>query len=805
MSAINAGVKNAISFLKSLVASVPQTSRSLRRSPGFVAIATLSLGAALGMSTSVFALIDGMTHPVTPYAHDEQLFEVRVFGTAKVMPSTKDVSDALVGIPGIARITTAGLNWLDVELAESLVKLQVSYIGPDFFELLGAHARLGRLPSLDDSRLQNVAVLSDDVWRKRFSNRKEIGDARITIGSHVYSVIGVMPPHTNAPSWVDLWIPAAADATRGIPYVRLHPGVTPKDVQPHLDAMMRRMTAAYASPMDRPFAATLITLHLNPLTLNDFHHAMYGAALCVLLIACANVAALMLARGNVRKRDYALRLALGASRGDIASEVMFEVGTLAVIGAAAGAIAATWVSGLVTSTMPVAMVALGFAEPHWSARVLMMSAAAVVLAFGVAGGIPAWQASRTDPAGTLKDSSGGNTGRSHTRFRWLVVGELALTMTLLVSASLMLKSVRIMAAYKFGVDTKAMLSARVDLVNTGNKTPIEEIARAYRAPLDRIRSVPGVESAAMTAPCDIDHHVVTTDRTIAGGAPATMPQCTNVTSGFFQTLGYSVAEGRDFSDGDMLNGGAVILDQKTAKKLFPHERAIGRTLKLGDFASRKPWMTIVGVVRDKDVQFHLYPERGADSTAVMFISAPDSSRLFHYYPIRVSPGVPTVRVDVSRAIVSALPPRSYSQVEPWSAGYEEELSQERFVSLIFTLLGAASLVLGAAGLFSVISYIAGQRMREFAVRVALGATRENLAGLVLREALVMSLGGTAVGAGFGMWAGFLIWDKMYGVYPVDAGALIAAEVTLLLATMLACLVPALSAMRADPVSVMRAT
>jgi putative ABC transport system permease protein len=144
-------------------------------------------------------------------------------------------------------------------------------------------------------------------------------------------------------------------------------------------------------------------------------------------------------------------------------------------------------------------------------------------------------------------------------------------------------------------------------------------------------------------------------------------------------------------------------------------------------------------------------------------------------------------------------------VVPWTETYDVQLSEERFLALVFSLLGAASLALGAAGLFSVVSYLASMRMREFAVRVALGATRENLARLVLSEALLMALGGTAVGAGLGMWAGFMIWDKMYGVYPVDATALIAAEATLLIVTMLACLVPAMRAMRADPVEVMRAT
>ena len=259
------------------------------------------------------------------------------------------------------------------------------------------------------------------------------------------------------------------------------------------------------------------------------------------------------------------------------------------------------------------------------------------------------------------------------------------------------------------------------------------------------------------------------------------------------------------SRGDAQGNGAVLLDQKTAKKFFPHESPLGRTMKFGDLASTAPWMTVVGVVRDKELGFKSVLEAGKDSSDVLFVSAADSNRGPYGYPIRIAPGAKNVRVLVSRALLGVIPKGTYTRVVPWTETYDSQLGEERFLSLLFSLLGAASLALGAAGLFSVISYLASQRMREFAVRVALGATRQNVAKLVLREALLMVLGGTAIGAGLGMWAGFLIWDKMYGVYPVDATALIAAEVTLLVTTMVACFVPAMRAMRADPVSVMRAT
>ena len=263
--------------------------------------------------------------------------------------------------------------------------------------------RLGRLPSPDEGQRGNVALVADEFWRKHYGNRADVSGAQLSIGDNVYTVIGVLPTNATEPINSEVWLPdvdQGSDAY-GIPVVRLRPGVTASDVQPQLNAIMARLTKVYAvGPTDHPFAASLVTLRPDPLTLKDFHRAMIGAALCILLIACANVAALMLSRGTVRQRDYALRLALGATRGDIAREVIFEVAALAAVGCVAGAIVASWAVGLMTRATPVEMSWYGFVEPQWSVRVLGMSALAMLVAIAIAGGIPAWRASRTDPAGT---------------------------------------------------------------------------------------------------------------------------------------------------------------------------------------------------------------------------------------------------------------------------------------------------------------------------------------------------------------------------------------------------------------------
>jgi putative ABC transport system permease protein len=542
---------------------------------------------------------------------------------------------------------------------------------------------------------------------------------------------------------------------------------------------------------------------------------MIGAAICVLLIACANVAALMLARGMVRTRDYALRLALGASRAEVAREVIVEVAVLAVVGCIAGALIATWAVGAITRATPVELHWQGFAQPQWSVRVFGLSSLAVLVSIAIAGGIPAWQASRTDPMGPLKESGGGTIGRAGTRFRWLVMAELALAMTLVMGASLMLKSASRMAAYDFGYDARSLIRADASFPTyyfTGDRgafykdtTADSTKARINIEILLRIKALPGIRSAAKFTGCSLKNGVITSDRTIEGGAAGYAPQYCHVTSaGLFATLGIPMAEGRDFIEGDDATG-AIILDERTAHHLYPHERAVGRMLKLGDLASDKPWLPIIGVVHNRELGFNYFPEAGPDTASQVYAMLASSRRDLGVVIVRPEPGAKGVELAVWKTLRVTLPPHAIWHVAPWAWDYLDGVRNEEFLSLLFVLLGVASLVLGAAGLFSVISYIAGQRNREFAVRIALGATKQNVLTLVMREALIMALGGTAVGAGLGMWAGFLLWNKMWGVYPVDAQALIAGETTLLLVTMLACLVPALRATRANPVDVLRAT
>lgn len=798
--------------------------RSLRRSPGFVAIATISMGVALGISTSVFAVMDAMTHPTPPFRDVEQLFRVE-FGVNLSSPPPRDsIVAGVARLEGVARV--ASWRWAQREMGivnGRVAELDVGRVDPYALDLLGVRPRLGRILTPGDFAGSNVAVVTDMVWRRDFANRSRIGDATVQVGDRSYRVVGVLPTGVDRAVRADIFVPADAGELLWSVLVRLKPGVGVEQFQPRLKEMNERLTKALAGPKDRGIRAYIGALQPDPLQIRDFHRAMVGGAICILLIACANVAALMLARGLAKKRDYALRLALGAQPYEIGREVLLEIAILALAGCLAGVLVTSWFVGLIGRAMPPEMEWQGFVQPQWSWRVLAMAMGAVVASIAVAGGFPAWTAARTDPAGPLKEGASSTTGRTQTRFRWLVIAELAIAMTLLMSTSLMQKSVRLMERYEFGYPIERMLSAGVGLPWRQDSTTEENAAARRQQGLEILRATAGVEAAipGSRTGCGIMATQVVSDRTTQGGPSADLrasafrgkAPCSVVGPRFFATYGVDIIEGRDFEEGDLAGSGSAIVDQSTARRLFPGEPAIGRMLKLGDINSANPWTPIIGVVRDHVLGFDPHPELGRDTSVTIYFSQRVRDRytfggrnasLSLNFTVRSGPDVEKTRLAVLKALAPLTPSNGRAFVLPDDEYFQRQLKTEQFLGLVFTLLGLASLVLGAAGLYSVISYVAGQRMREFAVRIALGATKQNVAKLVLREAFTMAIGGTAIGAGFGMWAAFLLWDRMWGVYPVDVQALIVAESVLILTTMAACLVPALRAARSDPLEVMRA-
>jgi putative ABC transport system permease protein len=784
--------------------------RSLRRAPTFLTVSTLSLGVGLGLSTATFAIVDSDLHPAIPLVDVDRLFYARLrLGNQKTGPSLRERLDALSGLPAVEVVAAAASERRPVLVNGSESWRLVQRMSPDLFTLLGVRPVKGRLPNPEEIRTQGAVVVSRFLWHSLFADRAEVEGTNITIGDRIYSVVGVLPQGVERVFAGDVWIPTVNPAdVEGLGSLRilakLRPGTDSIAVRPQLATIASNFTAAYVSRGAPPYVLQLQSIRPAPDRLrdSDLHLLLLFVSMGILAIAASNVAALTLARGLTRRRDHALRIALGSSRLAIGGEVLAEVTMVGVLGAALGVVVAVSLLGMFTHSVPEDLTWSGYFQPRLSPRVFAWSAAGLVAAIGFAGSLPAWRASRATPSGALKDNAGTTTGRSRSEFRWLVIGELAVSMVLLMLASLVSLSTANIANYQFGYDARRLLNASVGLRRA---TPTDSLSTAQRlsvqvATLERIRRVRGVEAAATMSGGVPDQREVTSD-VGREAAPLPLKSYMDVSPGFFSTLGVRMLEGRDFSEGDRMGAGAIVLSKRAARALFPHGSAVGRLVKLGGDRSARAWLPVVGVVRD--IEIGMRPNRDLELEPGVFAStnAPGVT----YWSIAIRPARPdsALPLALQRELADMLPARSSSQITAWLSDYAYMLRIQRFFERGFSFLSTAALLLGASGLFSVLTYAVGQRMREFAVRMALGATRANVLRLVLRSGFELALGGTAIGALLSFWASSGVSAMLYGVKNTDPVALVVAEGTLLLVTMLACLAPALRATRADPVEILR--
>lgn len=820
--AVNERISAVTKTAREFVRALPVAARSMRRNPGFFLIAVSSLAVALGLSTTVFAHIDSLTHPYVPVRDADRLYTVWIPGDGAIpttQPTGDEIADLITKVPSFDGVALAADHYGSVWVGDRGGESRGSAVAPEYFDVLGLKPRLGRLFSPSETEESGVVVVSDLTWKLLFDNRAEIGNAVLTFEDRPYKVVGVLPEGLERLMGTEFWLPRPRHFQRYTWYLaRLKRGATVERARDDLKVITNRLTAEYGTGR-QPYSAMMRSAKPDPLRLKEFHGAMIGAAASILIIACLNVAALMLARGVVKRRDQALRLSLGATRGTLLMTVAAEVTVLAVAGGVAGVLIANWTMQLISGALLVDagwIVGSGI-TPHWNVRVFAESFAAMVTAVAFAATVPAWYSSRIAPSEPLKESSGTTTGRAGSRFKALVITEIAISMVLLIGSTLIAKATRNVATFDFGYDARPLLSvwtsvsikadslkSKVDSNNATGKNRPFVTATQFQTAVERVRAIKGVASAASVTYGIPDKNLVVSDQVASRGAsPLNLRRYMNVGDDFMKTLGVRIVDGRDFVAGDRPGRGAVILDQLAAKQLFPRGGAVGQMVKLGDAMTNTPWIPVVGVAHTARLEFPVEAE--LEPEPAVYVSMPTGSSFTSAIVVRPARGAIGTALSVQRVLKDQLPPRTYVWTDHWLQNYEKALAAREFAARLFAWLGAASLLLAAAGLFSVLSYSVGQRMREFAVRVALGADRREVMRLVLRDGAVMALSGTAIGAIFGMWAGFLLNSFLWGVYPADAQALVMAEAILFAVTMASCIAPALRATRADPLEILRAT
>ncbi|HEX8501477.1 MAG TPA: ABC transporter permease [Pyrinomonadaceae bacterium] len=790
--------------------------RVLRKRPGFTAVALAVLALGVGANTAIFSVVNAVLLRPLPYPGSERVVAFDAVNPSKGVkesnmsaPDFEDWKAQARSFEALTIYTEGGSNLTGGGEPE---RVNAAWVGTDFFRAMGVGAARGRalLPEDEATGAADVVVISHGLWQRRFGSDPGAVGRSVEMGGRSREVVGVMPPGFDFPRRAEVWGPlqleAAKEARDNRSYQvlgRLREGGTLEAAQAELDTIAARLAESY------PVTNSGWGVDLDPLkeeTVGEMRPALLlllaGVAL-VLLIACANVANLLLARAAGRRREVALRLALGASRLRIVRQMLTESLLLAVAGGALGAGLSLWLTDLLVALAPANTPRL--AEASVDANVLLFAAGATLLtglAFGI---VPALQASKADLGESLKEGGRGAAGgRSRVRSA-LVVSEVALSLLLLAGAGLLVKSFARLQAVNPGFDSGGVLTARVSLPGARYKEPAQK-AEFYAALTERLNALPGVEAAGATTSLPLGGSNLSVWRGfIPEGRPAT-PEASEgasyavVTPGYFRALRIPVRAGRDFDERDDANSPKVaVVNETLARKFFAGQDPVGRHIAIWrdeDFPRR-----IVGVVGDtkpqsldaEDAPQVYVPARqdaawGGFSLAVRARGGDDPAAL-----------APAVREAV-RALDRQLP---VYDVKTMGKVLGDSTAYRRVTVFLMAGFAAAALLLAGVGLYGVLSYTVAQRTREIGIRMALGARGRDVLGLVVRQGMLLTLAGLGLGLAGALLLTRLMEGLLYGVSAADPEVYALVALLLAAVALVACLVPARRATKVDPMVALR--
>jgi len=806
--------------------------RNLRRNPGFAILAVATLGLGIGATVAIFTTVDAVLFRALPVRAPGEL--VRVYATDDAgtdlsnssYPVYTDYRDGATSLAGLAAFDDA--EPLHFSAGGTTERIVGAVVSGNFFEVLGVRAERGRLLAAADDRVPGghpVAVVSDRLWRTRLGASPAAVGSVIRLNGHPFTVIGVAPRDftgVDLDSLPDVWVPIAMVdqalpelaedkvlSSRSVSWLdvvgRLAPGATVAGAQAELDTIARRRAAAQPPDRQDPMARVLAAADfaVGP----DFRGQarrvswlLMGMAALVLLIACADAAGLLLLRSEHRRREIGVRLAVGASRRQLARQLLVESALLAAGAAAAGLLVALWARDVLASAVPPEFsLPVGAALPVLGLRTLAFASAVAAAAVVLFGLVPALRAGRLDVIASLK---GATEGPAPARFNLrdaLVVAQIALTAVLLVGAGLLGRTLAHETAVAPGFETDGRLEASVDLARQGYDP---ERGRAFYADLlRRAAALPGVRSAALARTTPIQSAGMRRTIETDGYTPARGENPTAdfnvVTPGFFRTLGIPLVAGRDFDDRDRSDGPAVaIVSESMARKFWPGVDPIGRRIKnLGpDDAGGE----VIGVV--KDVRFRSL-RRAPDPTVFVPLS---QSYLPRMTVVLAGSGDAAVLQRPLTALVSGLDaglPLFHVRTLAEKTGLAS--GEARLLALLVAAFAGIALALAAAGLYGVVSYSTQTRTREFGIRAALGATAGSLRRLVLSRSGRLALGGLAAGLAAAAGLSRLTSQLLFGVSPLDPPSYLAAAAVLGATVLVASALPARRAGRADPMTSLR--
>jgi predicted permease len=812
--------RRGLPFVDALWQDLSYAVRSCRKNPGFTATAVLTLALGIGANTAIFSVVNAVLLRPLPFPNPERL--MMVFATligerphsfdVVTYPDYADLANRNHSFESMAAFAAKSMT---MTVGSQAVLARGMRVTPSLFKVLGTQAAVGRVFSQDEQEpgANHVVALSESFWRQRFNASANIVGQTLRLDGTTYQIVGVMPDQfrLDQVNTEQFYIPLPIDAARGHAFLRvvgrMKEGVTQQSAQADLDTIAAELVRIYRNTNSGLGVNVVPMASALSRDVRFGLWTMLGVVTLVLLIACANVAGLTLARGAARRRELAVRAALGAGRGRLTRQLLTESLILAAAGGAAGLLMAHWTSQLLADFL-----AQQFRVPRIDAirtdLVVLVFTTTVSVLTGVAfGALPALTSSAPDLQDSLREG-----GRSATGFRaphlrsLLVVVETGLALVLLAGAGTLLKTFLTLKNTDPGFESSHLLV--VDLWQPRSTlTSLAARTQFYDAALQQVRALRDVRAAAFVANLPMHSGFDSLSFRVLGGdrsarEAALLHSGFNIaTSGYFRTMKIPILAGRDFTEADRAGSPlVVVVNEVAARQFWPGESALGRRIDVPRADKASTVFTVIGVTGSVR-QFGL----GDSPQPEIFLSSMQSDLDWPGLALVVStesrPEALASSVEAALRPVSAGVP--VERAVPMDAILYRSLAAPRVYTFLLGTFAAIAVVLAAIGLFGLVSYGVSQRTHEIGVRMALGATRQEIVGLVLRQGLLLAAAGAVAGIAAAAAATRLLVNLVNGVHPNDPVTMIVVTAVLLLASAFASYLPARRAARVDPMAALR--
>ncbi len=798
--------------------------RMLTKNPGFAAVAILTLALGIGANTALFSVVNGVLLNPLPFPEPSQLyalyFKTAAFDQGSIsFPNFLDWQKQNHSFSLLSAFRAEDLNLTGTGEPE---RLHGHMISADMFPALGIPPLLGRnfRPEEDQPGAGSVAIIGDGLWKRKFGLSPDVIGRSIALNGQVYTIVGVFPGRLPIFSASDIYTPIGqwddptfrdrriSMGTNSIG--RLKPSVTFAEARADLDSVAHNLAVAYPDA-DKGTSISLVPLKTDVVgDVRGILLVLLGAVTFVLLIACANVANLLLARSTGRSREFAIRSAIGASPGRVIRQLLTESVLLGVAGGALGLLLAKWGTRAILAALPDALPRADEIKMDW--HVLLFTAGISVLTGVVFGLAPAFKALQSDMHETLKEGGRGGSGTRHRTQSVFVVVEVAMALVLLVGAGLMIRSLVALAKIDPGFDPRNVLSFSTSLTS-GKDATAAQVRADYRESLRELEAVPGIESASLiggSLPMPGDSEVPFWLEGQAKPAnendmPFAVFYCVN--PGYQTALRIPVQRGRFFSARDDEHSpSVVVIDATFAHKYFPNENPVGKHLNIGLFDIQPEIVGVVGHVEHwglgakghETLQSQIYFPIWQVPDKFWPLFANGSG-----YVLRTSSAPLGILNSIRQAIEKADSTAAIYGVTSMPEIVSNSISTQRLTMMLLGVFAALALTLSAIGIYGVISYLTGQRIHEIGVRVALGASSQDVLRMVLGEGMRTTLIGVGIGIAAAIGLTRLISQVIYGVAATDPLTFIGVAFLLIAVALLACYIPARRAMRVDPMIALR--